>query len=247
MSREPAYDKINQAQADNPKKADEPYYDDELVENGGPYRWKKAIGQVTVRWPLKPDFLAMNWIALIYGFLPWIIPISFGVHWIITRKFIMLYGVCVAIVPMVLNEAILKPIIKDPRPRQTANRHKDGSIKYGMPSGHVLNSTTIMVWALLEVICDGPGLHGQNEELTIEWVSLVLVLMAPVAWARWYNLDHTWKQCLVSLVLGLFFGALAFYLRVKFFSTGSRWKPWSEFMVTTAAPEVSTSGPPVLL
>lgn len=199
------------------------YRDDELKINGGKYDSKMCVGQVTIRLPL--DLNPLNLMALLYGFLPWIIPAAFGVHWLVTRHFISLYAVCITGFITTLNEFILKPILKQPRPPQSANRDKEGRIKPGMPSGHVYNATGLMVWATLEVALRGPGYDTPDEtRLTEEWLMLIFFLMGPVPWARWYNLDHTAAQCAVSLVLGTITGAAAFYLRATHFE--NRWKYW---------------------
>jgi len=195
--------------------------DEELVENGGRYTKKMAVGQVTIRLPLNPN--PLNIIAILYGFLPWLVPLSMVIYFLITWHFIVLYGLCINIFASILNEAILKPILKQPRPKQTANRKPDGSIKPGMPSGHVFNASAIMVWALMEVYFQGPGLE-EHAKLSYYWIGAIALLMGPVPWARWYNYDHTAMQCLVGGILGTATGIGAFYLRVHFFP--GPWKPW---------------------
>lgn len=209
---------------------------------------KKAILQVTVRLPLREVYSTRPFalLALIYGFTPWLVPFSFGMHWLITLlmghgrfggggygRFISLYGCLLCVIVSVVNEAILKPIIKDPRPPETANyrvvKGESGqpdvrTVKEGMPSGHVLNATTVMMWALLEVSVRGPG-YDADVGLTMGWVCLILCLMGPVPWARWYNLDHTFAQCWVSFLMGIVVGAAAFWIRMTFFH--SHWKYWT--------------------
>jgi hypothetical protein len=237
-SRGPAYDKVNE----DGKEADGP--DEELVENGGRYTWKKAIGQVTIRCPLSAaESPPLTLIALVYGFLPWLIPFGLVTEFLITWHFIYIYGPLMSGVLALINELILKKIFNQPRPKQTANRDKDGKIKPGMPSGHVLNATSIMVWALLEVYFDGPGLE-QNAQLTYTWLAIILASHIPVPWARWYNLDHTFNQCLVSSIIGTFVGATAFYLRWRYFA--GVWKPWMQQVgvLPTGKPIVDFYTPP---
>jgi hypothetical protein len=200
------------------------YVDPELKENGGPYSFKKAIGQVTVRLPTTDPLLA---IAMLYGFLPWLVPAAFAVWYACTRRFIPLYGICIAAGCALLNEGILKPLVKDPRPALTANRYKTSSgkpsekVKYGMPSGHVFNACALMVWLLLEISVRGDA----DYPIPMTWLIVVSVVMVPVPWARWYNSDHSLAQCGVSLVLGLIVGSATFYLRVtKFPHHVAPWK-----------------------
>lgn len=203
--------------------------------NGKKFENKIAVGQVTIRLPL--DYSPVNLTALLYGFLPWLIPITLVVYFVTTWHFIYIYGPLISVVLAGINEGILKKIFNQPRPPQSANteKDKDGSIakdesgkiimKPGMPSGHVLNATSIMVWALLEVYFNGPGLE-KNSGLTYTWLAVILAVHLPVPWARWHNLDHTFNQCLVSTVIGTLVGIGSFYLRAHYIS--GVWKPWLE-------------------
>mmetsp|Transcript_147589 Transcript_147589/g.411087 ORF Transcript_147589/g.411087 Transcript_147589/m.411087 type:complete len:269 (+) Transcript_147589:63-869(+) len=209
-------------------KQEEKVYDEdsdpELAKNGGKYTSKYAIGQVTFRCPLDGP---VHFIVLVYGFLPFIVPAAFIIHWAIHRGTLGLYGFCVSIVATIMNELIFKPIVKDPRPVESANKFKDKDgqmkMKPGMPSGHVLNATTIMVWSFLEVVCRGPGFH-ENLVITLEWLLFIFVIMAPVPWARWKNKDHTLNQCLVAGALGIVAGVAAYVIRISFFHPAA--KPW---------------------
>jgi len=222
-SREPRYDKVEAGVGPN-KDADDPNYDEELEQYGGPFKKKIAVGQVTIRLPLK--MTCLNLVALSYGFLPWIVPMTFAIHYIVTRHFLSLWAIGISLSTMIVNEVLLKPIIRDPRPKQSANKHSDGTMKHGMPSGHVLNATSIMVWALLETSLRGPGLDERHRPLSCGFLILIMVLMAPVPWARWYNMDHSVAQCAVSLVIGTIVGVSAFFIRIKYYR--KHWKPWDD-------------------
>lgn len=199
------------------------YKDPELKINGGKYDQKFAFCQVTIRLPL--DMNGLNEIAILYGYLPFIIPGGLGFFFLATWHFVYLYGVLISLVLVCINEGGLKKACDQPRPDRTAHRDKDGKPKHGMPSGHVLNSTSLMVWSFLEVFMRGPGM-ADEQTLTETWLVAIFLAMFPVPWARWYNGDHSAAQCSVSLVLGLFVGVLAFYLRITYFQPA--WKPWSE-------------------
>mmetsp|Transcript_10985 Transcript_10985/g.19877 ORF Transcript_10985/g.19877 Transcript_10985/m.19877 type:complete len:272 (+) Transcript_10985:59-874(+) len=235
---------------------DDPLFDEELVKYGGRYDRKICVGQVTIRLPL--DWHPLNLLALLYGFLPWIVPLAFAVSFIsvavppflqgwhtglqmlIHKHYFSAFGTYLSTSLAVVNECILKPLIKQDRPKQSANRYKDGRIKPGMPSGHVLNAVSLMVWGLLEVTWEGPGLRSG-------WACLICSMAAPVVWARWYTMDHTLNQCLVSAVLGFACGTLAFFLRVEYYSP-YEWLPWGrpdallpEVAAEVAAVAVTTS------
>merc|ERR1711924_155150 len=88
----------------------------------------------------------------------------------------------------------------------------EGEVRYvlmpGMPSGHVLNATALMAWAVLEV-----SAADADPNVAVEWCALILSLTVPVPWARWYNFDHSFKQVWVSFVAGLIVGTIGFYIR----------------------------------
>jgi hypothetical protein len=197
---------------------DDPHFDPELKKYGGRFDKKVAIGQVTFRFPIEWRLLSM--VALLYGFLPWLVPFGFFVGWVSTRHFILIYGLIVSLVTSGVNEVGLKPLCNDPRPIESANREADGTLKPGMPSGHVLNAIAIMVWSLLEVLLRGPDEPG----LEMEWIIFIVVMMGPVPWARIYNKDHTLTQCVVAGALGVFVGYFAYCLRVLVFP--HHWQPW---------------------
>jgi len=239
------------AMSNSPKYANVEDTDEELKINGGQFDKKIAVGQVTIRLPIDPN--PLNILALAYGFLPWLIPLGLGVEFLLTWHFVYAYGVCISVFLAIINEGILKRIFKDPRPRQSANKNADGTMKHGMPSGHVLNSTSLMIWSALEVYLQGPGLH-KHQQLTFCWLSAIFAAMFPVPWARVYNMDHSMKQCGVSMFIGAFVGVGAFYLRVHYFNDA--WKPWTNIkdlhdhvpIVTFWRPPwVSTTAAPTLL
>jgi hypothetical protein len=199
-----------------------PAEDEELKEFGGQFDKKIAVWQVTIRLPL--DMNPLNLLAILYGFLPFIIPGAMGLSFLYTWHFIYLYGVIISLVLVTINEGGLKKACNQPRPSRSANKNPDGTLKHGMPSGHVLNSTSLFVWSFLEVYLRGPGLVDE-QKLTYTWLGAITVLMLPVPWARWYNGDHSTAQCAVSIILGICVGFGAFYCRMHYFSPA--WKPWS--------------------
>eukprot|EP00931_Biecheleriopsis_adriatica_P073844 TRINITY_DN48052_c0_g1_i1.p1 TRINITY_DN48052_c0_g1~~TRINITY_DN48052_c0_g1_i1.p1 ORF type:complete len:304 (+),score=56.55 TRINITY_DN48052_c0_g1_i1:68-979(+) len=221
----------------------DPEKDPELKVNGGEYESKKAILQVTWRFPVNPH--PLNILALIYGYLPFIIPLIFFIDVAVERHFLPFYGLCVSGVVTVINELILKPIVKDPRPNGSANRKynettKKWEMKEGMPSGHVLNATTTMVWCLLEVAMRGPG-FDEHLFISTNVLIIILVVMAPVPWARIYNQDHSLAQCCVAGILGICAGVAAYYIRAAYFPLSDApycvkkaclygGKPWDSFV-----------------
>jgi len=193
-------------------------HDPELVQFGGKYTHKFAIGQVTIRCPQR-DPIAI--IALVYGFLPFIIPGGFFILGFVYGRFMGKFGFILALICTILNELLFKPLANDPRPIQTANKKKDGTPTHGMPSGHVLNAFTLMIWSTLEVVL---ARDPESQQIQLWWFIIILVVMLPVPWARWYNYDHSLAQCCVSMALALVFGTAAFQIRTTYFS--NHWQPW---------------------
>ncbi|CAE7671420.1 unnamed protein product [Symbiodinium pilosum] len=222
----------------------DPKNDPDLVTNGGKFQSKVAILQVTWRFPVDPD--PLNILALIYGYLPFVVPVVFFVDMLVEWRFIAFYGLVTSAVVTLLNEVIFKPILKQPRPEGSANRKfndKTGKweMKPGMPSGHVANAATTMVWCLLEVALRGPGFDDQPF-LTTKILLLIIVCMGPVPWARIHNQDHSLAQCTVAGIMGIVAGVTAYLIRVTYFplGVGQEWcyqslcliggKPWDPFV-----------------
>lgn len=211
--------------------------DDPMEAHGVVFEEKFAFWQVTIRKPL--DMNPLNLIALAYGFLPFLVPAIFVLEIIYTAvayhrvHLFSTWGMLIVIFCFLLNEFILKPILKQPRPIKTANKYPDGSIKPGMPSGHVYNASALMVWLLCEIVHSGPGFDDADHMRTTNLFLLAtLLLMGPVPWARVYNYDHTVNQCLVSSVLGLITGVAAHLIRAAFVH---EWcEPWNEDPTFTA-------------
>lgn len=204
--------------------------DDEMEAHGIVFEEKVAVWQVTIRKPL--DYNPLNLIALSYGFLPFVVPALFILEVIYSLAInhrihlFSTWGLLIIIFCFILNEFILKPILKQPRPAKTANKYPDGRIKPGMPSGHVYNASALMVWLLCEVVHDGPGFDNDHISVTVRYLLYVILLMGPVPWARVYNYDHTIAQCTVSFVLGLITGIAAHLIR---YALVHGWcEPWSE-------------------
>merc|ERR550514_872406 len=116
----------------------------------------------------------------------------FFLWWAATFAFFPAYALVVALFCLVLNELVLKNIFKQPRPPESACE------SYGFPSGHVLNAYALQTWLLLELTISG----GHVEPSDWDNFLITVLIFAPTPWARWYNLDHSLKQCVFSILLG---------------------------------------------
>lgn len=170
---------------------------------------KMNIGSVTVRWPLKLEVLPL--LALFFSFLPWLAPAFMVLFVGYTHTLACMVVLGLMVVSTGVAEFCLKPLLNEPRPATSAVRYDDGRLKPGMPSAHVLNSQSVTSWLILEAIYSLPSAWSA---LTLP--AAILVMLA-VPWARWYNGDHTLKQCLASVFLGTALGALTFALHMCYY------------------------------
>ncbi|CAE8599914.1 unnamed protein product [Polarella glacialis] len=159
-----------------------------------------AVGQVTIRLPL--DYRPLPMLALLLSFVPWSLPFLFIADLAFSGRFSSGYALSMMLLASFLSECLLKPLMNEPRPVTSACRTEDGKLLPGMPSGHVLNCQTLLVF-----------FTGQAcEQLPAsELVVVLLVLLMPVMpWARWYNGDHSFKQVTVTAALATVLGLVEF-------------------------------------
>jgi hypothetical protein len=180
------------------------FVDTELRENGGKYSFKAAIFQVTIRCPTQDPLLV---IAMAYGFLPFLPPIFCFCIYFNAGIVLGLYGIFLSLMLVAINEGFLKGYFRDPRPIQSANRTSTGELKFGMPSGHVLNAVVMLVWIYAEII------SAQRVVEHIGILSTAALLLAPVPWARYYNLDHSFEQVVLTTMGAVPVGVAAFGTR----------------------------------
>lgn len=174
---------------------------------------KWAVGQVTLRLPINDTW---SLLAVMYGFVPFIVPLWWALSLIAeyaetgTYHLFPCFGLGVAVTFAVVNEAITKQVCKLVLGKQLTSRPAEAVCKKpGMPSGHVMNSYTLMTWTFLEVVTD--------TVINIDWLIIIILLNALVPWARVYNKDHTYMQVMVSASIAFFMGVFAFSIRKSHF------------------------------
>jgi len=183
-------------------KQDQPDYDVEMARHGGPCTSKTTVGQVTIRLPIQ--WTPMNILAITFSFVPWFIPLLLLAYFVCTLNIaslvlLFLLGFC-----CLLNEFALKPLIGQPRPETTANRDAEGKPLPGMPSGHVTISQTCGIWCV--------AIAALSFSLIAASITIVCLVasMVAVAWARWYNGDHSAEQVVTTAILSTIIGSVTF-------------------------------------
>mmetsp|Transcript_56077 Transcript_56077/g.119390 ORF Transcript_56077/g.119390 Transcript_56077/m.119390 type:complete len:265 (-) Transcript_56077:126-920(-) len=186
---------------------------------------KLGVGQVSIRLPIRS---VGQFVGLVYGYLPFIVPIWWALWAAVSyarygvARFFPLYGLCIAVGFAIVNEAITKRICRKLLPESITNRPPEAVCNHpGMPSGHVMNAYTLMIWCLLEAALD--------EFIHPEWLIIILLVMGPVPWARVYNKDHTVAQVTASAVASCVMGSVAYYIRKRWYPDMGQ--PWDWYYV----------------
>jgi len=188
----------------------------------GTLRAKWGVGQVSIRLPIRSP---LQLIAIIYGYLPFIIPIWWFI-WVVATwtkcgspRFYPAFGICIAAGFALVNETVTKKLCRKLLSPEITNRPPEAVCKHpGMPSGHVMNAYTLMTWTLVEVLMDF--------QIHIDHFLVLLIVMGPVPWARVYNKDHTVPQVVASMVAALGMGLIATAIRFHFFPEQRGHWPW---------------------
>mmetsp|Transcript_76822 Transcript_76822/g.221990 ORF Transcript_76822/g.221990 Transcript_76822/m.221990 type:complete len:254 (+) Transcript_76822:109-870(+) len=202
-------------------------YDDWTAEEkamweAGQLRVKWGIGQVSIRLPMQDP---VTFVALVYGYLPFVIPIWWLLWALISKlvngapRFFPVFGLSIAIGFALVNELIIKQVCKKVLPASITSRPPEAVCKHpGMPSGHVMNAYTLMVWCFLEAALD--------TMVHFEWLVMIILVLGPVPWARVYNKDHTVPQVLASAVIATIMGCIAYYIRRTHFPNHEQMWDW---------------------
>eukprot|EP00928_Gymnodinium_smaydae_P049114 TRINITY_DN32926_c0_g1_i1.p1 TRINITY_DN32926_c0_g1~~TRINITY_DN32926_c0_g1_i1.p1 ORF type:complete len:330 (-),score=53.96 TRINITY_DN32926_c0_g1_i1:250-1182(-) len=199
---------------------------------------KWGILQVSIRTPVRGF---ASYAAIVYGYLPYVIPLWWALWALRTYlergqpRFFPTFGLCIAASFAAGNELITKRICKRVFSRQISSRPPEAVCKHaGMPSGHVMNAYTLMVWCLWEAALE--------DIIHLDWLLLIVLVMGPVPWARVYNKDHTFCQVCVSAVAAVVLGSIAYYIRSAYFPNHDNpwdWEGYSlEMMEMDSSPAV---------
>jgi len=148
-----------------------------------------------------PNYSLVSILMAFYSYVPLLLFPVF-IFWLCTqrttRSALVLLIFAVAIL---INEGILKHTIRQPRPAGSC------ACTYGMPSGHSLLSFLYMTWIILEcLLC----ISMWSIRKRVTYITLSIILFAPVPYSRVYLLYHTPAQAVVGLSLGFIFAVVYF-------------------------------------
>eukprot|EP01132_Coremiostelium_polycephalum_P011220 gene11220-13745_t len=149
-------------------------------------------------------------IMAIYSYVPVVVfLVLFG--WYIWRRSIVPLVVLISLgICLLLNEAILKNIIKQKRPIESC------ACSYGMPSGHSLISTFLLFWIIFEFLYDPLVLNSKlSKKQRYVYIGIAIVCFSVVPYSRVYLKYHTVEQIIVGSCLGFVISILVFlFLRL---------------------------------
>ena len=148
-------------------------------------------------------------LMVFYSLVPYGMAFLYFLWVIITRSTMGLIFMLLLGVVTVLNEFILKKIIKQQRPPGSCLYGHS----YGMPSGHAATTFAILTATLFETLWDRPRIPVYRKVITC---FVALFLFAPVPYSRVYLSDHWPAQVAWGCVLGTAVAALLCYINVNF-------------------------------
>jgi len=164
------------------------------LEQSKPSAATTSILSVTIPKPITTQVL----VALIYSYIPFVMFFGFFGWFIATESVVPLYGTILLIVTSLTSEGVLKNIFRQPRPFESAVE------SYGMPSSHCMTAYAILIW-----IIGDTATSAMSIPFKLAWICLILLLLVPIPWARYFLGDHSVSQCIAGCAGGIAFGLVA--------------------------------------
>jgi len=161
------------------------------LEESKPTAATTSVLSVTIPFPVTSEVV----LALIYSYIPFAMFFGFFAWFIVTEKLVPLYGTILLLFTSLTSEGILKNIFRQPRPFESAVE------SYGMPSSHCMTSYAMLTWIIGDTTLSSISVPSK-----IAWIVLILILLAPVPWARYFLGDHSISQCVAGCAGGLICG-----------------------------------------
>jgi membrane-associated phospholipid phosphatase len=116
-----------------------------------------------------------------YSWIPYLALSLAGLYFLTYRtSFAMLVGIFIVGLG-ILNEGLLKNVIKQPRPEGTC------ACGFGMPSGHAAITTGLLVWLTLELLLNNwspPFIARWNTRGKLLLLGILVLLLLPTSYSR---------------------------------------------------------------
>jgi len=105
-----------------------------------------------------------TWLSVLYSLVPYTLLLYFGIRFLASGNVMQLTRLVLMGFISLVNDAILKHILKQPRPTGSCLYFH----AYGMPSGHAATSMGLLAFMLLELLLYHPNLYGRKNVTMIE-------------------------------------------------------------------------------
>ncbi|ANQ05700.1 Phosphatase [Plasmodium coatneyi] len=143
-------------------------------------------------------------VSTIYGYIPYGLVILTLLGLLLTFNKFLFYLGLIFPTQLILNDYVLKNMIKMGRPVHSALRC------YGMPSGHSAFSFSLLTFMLLHLP------ESKKDKWTIMAYLLALIALLPIPWSRYYIQDHTLSQALAGCLVGFIIGVTFYMIKKQF-------------------------------
>ncbi|VWU52037.1 PAP2-like protein, putative [Hepatocystis sp. ex Piliocolobus tephrosceles] len=140
-------------------------------------------------------------VATVYGYVPFIFIVMVVLALCVTFNKYFIYFILIFFIQTLISNIILKNIIKENRPMNSALD------SYGMPSTHSAYSLCYLTFLFLHLT------EGKKNKWNIITYIIATILFLPIPWSRVYIEDHTLKQALCGSIVGVCVGTILFYLK----------------------------------
>eukprot|EP01117_Protostelium_nocturnum_P002074 TRINITY_DN12714_c0_g1_i1.p1 TRINITY_DN12714_c0_g1~~TRINITY_DN12714_c0_g1_i1.p1 ORF type:complete len:409 (+),score=69.03 TRINITY_DN12714_c0_g1_i1:110-1336(+) len=152
--------------------------------------------------PYNMDFAQA--IGVFFSMMPLCLMIFYFFGWVFTRKFIFLILLATGGLASAINQFALKTIEKQYRPTESCLEEDDG-----FPSGHSVNSTSVLTFLVLTLLFDRYRYSWRKKIILIFIFVVILGLNGP---SRYLVRDHSWLQVGVGMAGGVVWGTIVWVI-----------------------------------
>ncbi|KAJ6235675.1 dolichyldiphosphatase 1 [Anaeramoeba flamelloides] len=165
-----------------------------------------------------PDTAFFSYLMVYMSFNLYYFSVVLAILFFLLRRLSILYIIFFTAVQILLNEKILKNIIRQDRPKGSC------SDDYGMPSSHSLLDLFWVTWFVLEITIGTRKNLKLKNKILITFVVLLNTVLVP--YSRYYLGYHTGLQIIIGSIMGFFWGLLNFFFISRYNNKMKKWL-WS--------------------